>query len=200
MGKYAYIRVSSNDQNELRQELEMKSLSIPPKHIYKDKASGMSFNRDAYLDLKKVVKKGDIIYISSLDRLGRNYDEIKREWYYLTQEKKVDLCILDMPLLDTRGEKDLMKRFISDIVLEILSFVAQQEKINIHQRQAQGIAAAKIKGIQFGRPKLVKPDQFKQLKKDYRDGKKTVIEIADICRVSKSTIYRWIKTSEHKLN
>ena len=154
MNTYAYVRVSSLDQNEDRQLIEMQKLGIPPKHIYIDKQSGKDFNRPNYTKLVKHLQKGDLLYILSIDRLGRNYIEIQEQWRYLTREKEIDISVIDMPLLDTRNGKDLMGTFLADIVLQILSFVAQNEREAIRKRQEQGIAAAKARGVKFGRPAI----------------------------------------------
>ena len=149
---YGYVRVSSIDQNEDRQMIEMQKIGVPETNIFMDKQSGKNFDRPAYKRLVRKMKEGDLLYIMSIDRLGRNYVEIQEQWRYLTKEKKVDVSILDMPLLDTRNGKDLMGTFLADIVLQVLSFVAQNERENIRKRQAEGIAAAKARGVQFGRP------------------------------------------------
>ena len=150
--KYAYIRVSTKEQNEDRQLLAMKELEIPEKCIFIDKQSGKDFERPFYRKMIKKLKKDDILFIKSIDRLGRNYAEILEQWRILTKEIGIDIVVLDMPLLDTRRGKDLMGTFLSDIVLQILSFVAENERENIRQRQAEGIAAAKARGVRFGRP------------------------------------------------
>lgn len=157
---YAYIRVSSHDQNEDRQRVAMGELNIHKSHIYTDKQSGKDFNRPNYQKLLRKLREGDTLYILSIDRLGRNYEEIQNQWRILTKEKKVDIVVVDMPLLDTRREKNLLGTFISDMVLQLLSFVAQNERENIHKRQAQGIAAAKARGVRFGRPGKTLPDEF----------------------------------------
>lgn len=149
---YGYIRVSSRDQNEDRQIDAMNQLKIVPKNIYIDKQSGKDFERPEYKKLFKRLKRDDVLYIKSIDRLGRNYEEIQNQWRILTKEKGVDIVVMDMPLLDTRRGKDLMGTFLSDIVLQVLSFVAENERVNIRQRQAEGIAAAKARGIHLGRP------------------------------------------------
>ena len=150
--EYGYIRVSSTDQNEDRQLIALHGKGIPDNRIYMDKQSGKDFNRPKYKRLVRRVKQGDLLYILSIDRLGRNYREIQEQWRLLTQEKGIDICVLDMPLLDTRQGKDLMGTFIADLVLQILSFVAQSERESIRKRQAEGIAAAKARGVKFGRP------------------------------------------------
>ena len=156
---YGYIRVSSRDQNEDRQLVALQAL-VKMKNIYIDKQSGKDFERPQYKKLVRKLKKDDLLYIKSIDRLGRNYSEIQEQWRYLTKEKGADIVVLDMPLLDTRRGKDLMGTFLSDIVLQVLSFAAENERINIRQRQAEGIAAAKARGVRFGRPQIKPPDHF----------------------------------------
>ena len=157
---YGYIRVSSTDQNEDRQMIALHSRQVPERNIYMDKQSGKDFDRPQYKKLVERLKPGDLLYILSIDRLGRNYEEIQRQWRTLTKESGVDICVIDMPLLDTRSGKDLMGTFIADLVLQILSFVAQHERENIRQRQAQGIAAAKARGVRFGRPPNPRPPNY----------------------------------------
>ena len=154
---YGYIRVSSKDQKEDRQQIALKEVGVERQNIYVDKQSGKDFNRPQYKKMLRKLKKDDLLYIKSIDRLGRNYEEILQQWRILTKEKGVDIVVLDMPLLDTRRGKDLMGTFLSDIVLQVLSFVAENERTNIKQRQAEGIAAAKAQGIKFGRPPLPLP-------------------------------------------
>ena len=160
MNIYGYVRVSSTDQNEDRQIAALWDVQVPEKNIYMDKQSGKDFNRPNYRNLVRNLKAGDLLYILSIDRLGRNYEEIQEQWRTLTKEIGIDICVLDMPLLDTRNGKDLMGTFIADLVLQILSFTAQSERENIKKRQAQGIAAAKAKGVKFGRPGKGAPDDF----------------------------------------
>ena len=148
---YGYIRVSTREQNEDRQRIALREAGVPEKNVCMDKQSGKDFNRPQYKRLLRKLKKDDLLYIKSIDRLGRNYEEILRQWRFLTKEKGVDIVVLDMPLLDTRRGKDLMGTFLSDIVLQVLSFVAENERTNIRQRQAEGIAAAKTRGVRFGR-------------------------------------------------
>lgn len=157
---YGYIRVSSKDQNEDRQLIALNEVGVERKNVYLDKKSGKDFDRPQYKKLLRKLKKDDLLYIKSIDRLGRNYEEILQQWRILTKEKGIDIVVLDMPLLDTRRGKDLMGTFLSDIVLQVLSFVAENERTNIKQRQAEGIAAAKAKGVKFGRPPLPLPDNF----------------------------------------
>lgn len=196
MKNYAYIRVSSLDQNEARQLRVMEELKIPKENIYIDKQSGKDFQRQNYQKLIKALKSGDLLYILSIDRLGRNYKEIQNQWRYLTEERKIDICVIDMPLLDTRRYKDLLGTFISDLVLQVLSFVAESERDNIRKRQAQGIAAAKAKGIRFGRPEAKIPKNFKQLVNKWRNNKITCEEILKICQISKATFYRRVREME----
>lgn len=157
---YSYVRVSSKDQNEDRQLATMYEYGIPKRNIYIDKQSGKDFDRPKYKKLVRKLKKDDVLYIKSIDHLGRNYEEIIEQWRILTKEKGVDICVIDMPLLDTRKGKDLIGTFLSDVVLQLLSFVAENERANIRQRQAEGIAAAKAKGVQFGRPSTPLPEDF----------------------------------------
>jgi DNA invertase Pin-like site-specific DNA recombinase len=171
MATYGYVRVSSTDQNEDRQTFAMSELNISTENILTDKQSGKDFNRPAYTDLMKKLKPGDLLYIKSIDRLGRNYVEIQTQWRVLTKERGVDVAVIDMPLLDTRPNKDLMGTFIADLVLQILSFVAQSERDSIKKRQAEGIAAARARGVQFGRPVKKPPENFAALVKQWERGK-----------------------------
>lgn len=196
MKNYAYIRVSSLDQNEARQLRVMEELKIPKENIYIDKQSGKDFQRQNYQKLIKELKTGDLLYILSIDRLGRNYKEIQNQWRYLTEEKGIDICVVDMPLLDTRRYKDLLGTFISDLVLQVLSFVAESERDNIRKRQAQGIAAAKAKGVRFGRPEVSVPRDFPVLVDKWRSNKITREEILQICKMSKATFYRKVREME----
>lgn len=184
---YGYIRVSSKDQNEDRQLYTMKELSIPDKNLFIDKQSGKNFDRFNYKKMIRRLKPNDLLYIKSIDRLGRNYAEIQEQWRILTKEKKIDIVVLDMPLLDTRCGKDLMGTFISDIVLQILSFVAENERTNIRQRQAEGIAAAKARGVRFGRPPLSLPDNFHDIYQLWRNGEITGTAAAKECGMPLST-------------
>ena len=193
MKEYGYVRVSSLDQNEERQLIEMKNLGIPEERIYKDKQSGKDFDRPNYKRLVRKLKKGDLLYILSIDRLGRNYEEIQSQWRYLTREKEVDIAVIDMPLLDTRRGKDLMGTFLADIVLQILSFVAQNERENIRKRQAQGIAAAKANGMKFGRPTLDMPKDFNSIVEKWENGVIRISEAAERCGMSEATFYRRLR-------
>ena len=186
---YGYIRVSSYDQNEDRQLIVMEKMQIPGKNLYIDKQSGKNFERPQYKKLLRKLKTGDVLYIKSIDRLGRNYAEILEQWRLLTQTKGIDIVVLDMPLLDTRRGKDLMGTFLSDIVLQVLSFVAENERTNIRQRQAEGIAAAKARGVKFGRPPRQLPDNFYDVHKAWRDKKITLKEAAEACDLPVGTFY-----------
>lgn len=186
---YGYIRVSSRDQNEDRQLIALKEVGVAERNIYLDKQSGKDFNRPQYKKLLRKLKKDDLLYIKSIDRLGRNYEEILEQWRVLTKEKGIDIVVLDMPLLDTRRGKDLMGTFLSDIVLQVLSFVAENERTNIRQRQAEGIAAAKAKGVKFGRPPLPLPDNFYEVHKDWRAKKITLKQAANACDMPVGTFY-----------
>ena len=184
---YGYIRVSSRDQNEDRQLIVLKEIGIPDRNIYLDKQSGKDFNRPQYKKLLRKLKKDDLLYIKSIDRLGRNYEEILYQWRVLTKEKGIDIVVLDMPLLDTRRGKDLMGTFLSDIVLQVLSFVAENERSNIHQRQAEGIAAAKAKGVKFGRPPKPLPDNFHSCYQQWKQGEITGTAAAKKCGMPLAT-------------
>lgn len=190
---YAYIRVSSHEQNEERQLIAMRQLHIPEDHIFMDKQSGKDFNRPSYKTLVNALKEGDLLYILSIDRLGRNYEEIQNQWRILTKEKGVDICVIDMPLLDTRNGKDLMGTFIADLVLQILSFVAQNERENIRKRQAQGIAAAKANGVKFGRPEIPMPEDFSNIVNKWEQGKLSLEEALKESKMSESTFYRRVR-------
>ena len=184
---YGYIHVSTKDQNEDRQFIALREMSVPEKNIFLDKQSGKDFKRPMYIRMLKRMKKDDLLYVKSIDRLGRNYDEILEQWRILTKEKGVDIVVLDMPLLDTRRGKDLMGTFLSDIVLQVLSFVAENERTNIRQRQAEGIAAAKKRGIRFGRPPKPLPKNFHEIYQQWKNGKITGLEAAKACGMPMST-------------
>ncbi len=193
MSEYGYIRVSSTDQNEDRQRLAMKERAVPEKNIYADKQSGKDFDRPQYKRLVKRLRPGDLVYVLSIDRLGRNYEEIQRQWRMLTKEIGADICVIDMPLLDTRNGKDLMGTFIADLVLQILSFVAQSERENIKKRQAQGIAAAKARGVRFGRPEAPVPENFGAIVAAWERGKLPLSDAVRQCHVSEATFYRRLR-------
>ena len=187
---YGYIRVSSIDQNEERQKVALSEVGVPKKNIFMDKRSGKNFDRPQYKTMVKKLKKGSLLYILSIDRLGRNYEEIQNQWRIITKEIGADICVLDMPLLDTRQGKDLMGTFIADLVLQILSFVAQSERENIKKRQEQGIAAAKSKGVRFGRPEIPVPANFGRVVQDWEKKKTSFEETLKLCNMSEATFYR----------
>ena len=186
---YGYIRVSTREQNEDRQRLALAALPVPEENIYMDKQSGKDFERPQYRRLVRRLRRDDLLYVKSIDRLGRNYSEILEQWRMLTKEKGVDIAVLDMPLLDTRRGKDLMGTFLSDIVRQVLSFVAENERDNIRQRQAEGIAAAKARGVRFGRPPLPLPDNFHMLHQAWRGQKITLRQAARACGMPTGTFY-----------
>ena len=190
---YGYVRVSSTDQNEDRQLDALGDIGVEKNNIYTDKQSGKDFERPQYKKLVKKLKEGDLLYVLSIDRLGRNYEDIQNQWRILTKEIGIDICVLDMPLLDTRNGKDLMGTFIADLVLQILSFVAQSERENIRKRQAQGIAAAKARGVKFGRPTITMPDNFTDIVSEWQEKKITIEDAARKCNVSNSTFMRRLK-------
>ncbi len=190
---YGYIRVSTKEQNEDRQLIAMAEADVPEKMIYMDKQSGKDFNRPQYQRLMRRLKAGDLLYIKSIDRLGRNYEEIIEQWRVLTKEKQVDITVIDMPLLDTRRGKDLLGTFISDIVLQLLSFVAENERVNIRQRQAEGIAAAKKRGVRFGRPAKAAPENFPQVVAAWETGRITFDEALRQSGLSDATFYRRLR-------
>lgn len=190
--EYGYVRVSSRDQNEDRQMDALQTLVVM-KNIFVDKQSGKDFERPQYKRLVKKLKKDDLLYIKSIDRLGRNYTEIQEQWRFLTKEKGVDIVVLDMPLLDTRRGKDLMGTFLSDIVLQVLSFAAENERINIRQRQAEGIAAAKARGVRFGRPQIQPPEHFARTVRSWENKEITVGEAVQRCGMSEATFYRRLR-------
>lgn len=190
---YGYVRVSSTDQNEDRQFDAMHEVGVPEKNIYLDKQSGKDFERPQYKKLVKKLQPGDLLYILSIDRLGRNYEEIQKQWRILTKESGVDICVIDMPLLDTRNGKDLMGTFIADLVLQILSFVAQNERENIKKRQAEGIAAAKARGVPFGRPTVAALDDFAKIIKAWEKKQLSIAEVLKQCNMSESTFYRRLR-------
>lgn len=194
---YGYVRVSSIDQNEDRQLIVMDENSVPSKNVYIDKQSGKDFERPQYKKLVKKLKPGDLLYILSIDRLGRNYEDIQKQWRILTKDIGIDICVIDMPLLDTRNGRDLMGTFIADLVLQILSFVAQNERENIKKRQAQGIAAAKAKGVKFGRPEKDVPEHFGKVVKEWEQKRLPFSEALKLCNMSEATFYR--KLREYRL-
>ena len=184
---YGYIRVSTREQNEDRQLIALREMSIPEQNIFMDKQSGKDFNRPQYRRLVRKLKPDDLLYIKSIDRLGRNYEEIQNQWRILTKEKRIDIVVLDMPLLDPRRGKDLMGTFLSDIVLQVLSFVAENERTNIRQRQAEGIAAAKARGVRFGRPPRPLPENYHSAYQRWKAGAITGTAAAQECGMPLST-------------
>ncbi|MCI8638652.1 MAG: recombinase family protein [Coprococcus sp.] len=199
---YGYVRVSSADQNEDRQMTILREAAVPEGNIFMDKQSGKNFDRPGYKKLVQKLKAGDLLYILSIDRLGRNYEEIQQQWRILTKESCIDICVLDMPLLDTRNGKDLMGTFIADLVLQILSFAAQSERENIKKRQTQGIITAKAKGVKFGRPVKKTPDNFDEIVKVWRQKELSFEEVLKQCNMSEATFYRRLRehrrASEHQ--
>lgn len=186
---YGYMRVSSKEQNEDRQKIALTEMGVPENNIYMDKQSGKDFERTQYKRLLRKLNENSVLYIKSIDRLGRNYGELNEQWRIITKEKKADIVVIDMPLLDTRREKNLLGTFISDVVLALLSYVAENERTNIKQRQAEGIVAAKARGVKFGRPPLPIPENFYQMHKDWRAGKITIDEAAKACNMCPKTFY-----------
>jgi DNA invertase Pin-like site-specific DNA recombinase len=194
---YGYIRVSSTDQNEERQIVCFQELGIPPKQIYIDKQSGKDFNRPKYAELMAKLKQGDLLYIQSIKRLGRNYFEIQNEWRKITKEIGADVVVLDMPLLDTRQYKDLLGTFVADIVLQILAYAAHSERDDIRKNQAEGIALAKAKGVKFGRPPKQPPDNFGELVKQWELKITPLSEVLDLCDFKETTFYKALR--EHRI-
>ena len=190
---YGYVRVSTREQNEDRQLLALNERQVPEKNIYMDKQSGKDFNRPRYRKLLKKLRQRDLLYIKSIDRLGRDYEEILEQWRVLTKEKGIDIVVLDMPLLDTRRGRDLMGTFLSDIVLQVLSFVAENERKNIRERQKEGIEAARLRGVQFGRPPKPEPENFDQVYGQWLAKRISGEEAARLCNFSVPTFYRRAK-------
>jgi DNA invertase Pin-like site-specific DNA recombinase len=193
MKQYGYARVSSLDQNERRQLDALAGLEIPPSQIFVDKQSGKDFKRPAFQALVNILEAGDLLFVLSIDRLGRNYEEIQAQWRILTKERGVDIAVIDMPLLDTRRDKDLMGTFIADIVLQILSFVSQTERENIRKRQAAGIAAARARGVKFGGPVIKPPDNFAELVRKWESGKLPLSKLLELANLKESTFYRRLR-------
>lgn len=196
--KFGYIRVSSKDQNEGRQLEAMKKLDINERDIYMDKQSGKNFERVNYQLLKQVIRKGDILYIHSLDRFGRNKEEILKEWNDLTKSIEADIVVMDMPLLDTTQYKDSMGTFIADLVLQILSWIAEEERERIRKRQREGIDLALQNGVQFGRPKVLVSEEFKEVYKRWKSGELTAMKAMQEAGVKKTSFYKLVKALEEK--
>ena len=190
---YGYVRVSTKEQNEERQLIALREFQIPHKRIYMDKLSGKDFNRPQYKKLLRKLRVGDVLVVKSIDRLGRNYVEILEQWRVVTKEKQADIVVLDMPLLDTRRNRDLTGTLIADIVLQLLSYVAQAERENIRQRQAEGIAAAKARGVRFGRPWKPVPEEFYVLKEDWLQRRISSREAAVRLSIAQDTFLRWVR-------
>lgn len=186
---YGYMRVSTREQNEDRQKIALLEMGVPEKNIYADKLSGKDFNRPQYKKLLKKLDSNAVLFVKSIDRLGRSYTDLNEQWRIITKEKGADIVVIDMPLLDTRREKNLLGTFISDIVLALLSYVAENERMNIRQRQAEGIAAAKARGVRFGRPPLPIPDIFYKAHSDWRSGKISMEQAARDCNMPPQTFY-----------
>lgn len=193
---FGYIRVSSQDQNVDRQLTEMVSLGIDEREIFIDKQSGKDFNRENYQALKRCLRQGDTLYIKSIDRFGRNSKEIRREWAEITQDIKADIVVLDMPLLNTAQYKDMIGDFVSRLVLEVLAFVAEKERENIKQRQAEGIAVAKAKGKHLGRPEVKRPDNFEHVYSEWKQGKITAVKAIETLELKRSKFYELVKEYE----
>ncbi len=187
---FGYVRVSSTGQKEDRQILALTEANVPPARIFIDRQSGKDFERPQYKKLVKALRRGDLLYILSIDRLGRNYDEIQHQWRILTKEIGVDICVIDMPLLDTRRSKDLLGTFVADLVLQVLSFTAHNERDNIRRRQAEGIAAAKIRGVHLGRPPIDAPQDFETIIRAWEAKQISREDAIKKCGMSKSTFYR----------
>lgn len=193
---YGYVRVSSKDQNEDRQIIAMTEFGVEPGHILIEKQSGKDFERPQYKRLLRRLKPGDTLVIKSIDRLGRNYEEILEQWRVITKEKQAAIVVLDMPLLDTRQGRDLTGTLIADIVLQLLSYVAQTEREFIHQRQAEGIAAAKARGVHFGAKPKERPENYQQVYQNWREKRISAREAARLLHVSHSTFFRWVGTEK----
>jgi len=193
MNTFGYCRVSSAEQNENRQLDAMAELEIPQANIYVDKQSGKDFSRPAWAAMMERLNTGDLLYVHSIDRLGRNYDDIQNMWRVLTKEKGVDIVVLDMPLLDTRKGRDLLGTLIADLVLNLLSYVAHNERDVIRKRQAEGIASAKARGVRFGRPVIKPPDNFAELAKQWKRGKIQTKQLVEITGLSETTLYRRLR-------
>lgn len=198
--RFGYIRVSSRDQNEGRQLQSMQEVGISPRDIFIDKQSGKNFNREQYQLLKRMIRKGDILYIHSLDRFGRNKEEILQEWNAITKEIEADIVVLDMPLLDTTQYKDSLGTFIADLVLQILSWIAQEERDRIRKRQREGIDAALIKGVSFGRPKAQVSEEFIEAYNRWKRKEITAVKAMKETNLKKTTFYKLIKQYESNLN
>ena len=190
---YGYIRVSSQDQNEDRQIIAMQEKLVPKGNIFMDKQSGKDFDRPQYKKMIRKIQSGDLLYVLSIDRLGRNYEEIQKQWRILTKDIGADICVIDMPLLDTRNGKDLMGTFIADLVLQILSFCSENERVNIKKRQAEGIAAARARGVHLGRPVKEPPEDFPEIVKAWEKGEIPLKEAVRRCNMGETSFYRRLR-------
>lgn len=190
---WGYIRVSTREQNEARQVLALHDFGVPEGNIFMDKQSGKDFQRPAYQALLAQLQPGDVLVVKSIDRLGRNYNEILDQWRLITKEKQAAIVVLDMPLLDTRSNRDLTGTLIADIVLQLLSYVAETERSFIRQRQAEGIAAAKAKGVRFGRKPLSRPESFPALKEAWKRGEISANEAGQRLHIGRNTFLRWAR-------
>ena len=197
---YGYMRVSTREQNEDRQRIALIEMGVPEKNIYADKLSGKDFNRPKYKKLLKKLDSDAVLFVKSIDRLGRNYADLNEQWRIITKEKGADIVVIDMPLLDTRREKSLLGTLISDIVLALLSYVAENERMNIRQRQAEGIAAAKARGVRFGRQEKEIPADFGKIVREWEQKRLTVNEAAGRCGMSESTFYRRLREYRSSIN
>ena len=198
MKTYGYIRVSATDQNEDRQIIAMENAQVPRRNVYMDKISGKDFDRPMYKKMVRKLQRNDLVYIKSIDRLGRNYKDVVEQWQYLTRVKKVDIVVLEMPLLDTRRGKDLMGTFLSDIVLQVLSFVAENERSNIKIRQKEGIEAARKRGVKFGRPSAATPDNFPEIYEKWSKEEISAEQAAAMCGFSRTTFYKKARKKKKK--
>lgn len=195
---YGYVRVSTREQNETRQLIALQAVGIPPDNIFIDKQSGKDFNRVMYKRLIGQISEGDVLYIKSIDRLGRNYEDVIEQWKEITKRKGADIVVVDMPILDTRNGKDLMGTFLTDVVLALLSYVSENERMNIRQRQAEGIAAAKARGVVFGRRPIPLPDCFDEVYEMWKKKQITAECAAKRCGMSRSTFYDRAKKADKR--
>ena len=190
---YGYVRVSTRDQNEARQLVAMKEFGVPDDCVYMDKQSGKDFNRPRYQELIQCLQPNDVLVVKSIDRLGRNYEDILEQWRVITKEKQAAIVVIDMPLLDTRQGRDLTGTLIADIVLQLLSYVAETERNFIRQRQAEGIAAAKARGQRFGRPKKERSEEYHDLVAQWKDGRLSATDAAQCLGVARNTFMKWVR-------
>ena len=190
---YGYVRVSTRDQNEARQLVAMKEFGVPDDCVYMDKQSGKDFNRAKYQELIQRLRPNDVLVVKSIDRLGRNYEDILEQWRVITKEKQAAIVVIDMPLLDTRQGRDLTGTLIADIVLQLLSYVAETERNFIRQRQAEGIAAAKARGQRFGRPKKERSEEYQDLVAQWKDGRLSATDAAQCLGVARNTFMKWVR-------